>query len=142
MNCRTRIALCCAAIFAAVSFSTTTHGQTTSFTKTQVADRIRKVEDGVDQFRKYLENRGEDAKSRADSARAAERRRAASVQIQGTHKLRETKPSKQKTISKTQWTIWIAPRTVFGESSIQRRIIWRQRCKWSRSWTARAASIR
>ena len=48
-----------------------THAQTTPFTKTQVADRIRKVEDGVDQFRKYLENRGEDAKSRADSAQSS-----------------------------------------------------------------------
>jgi predicted RNase H-like nuclease (RuvC/YqgF family) len=89
MNCRRRIALCCAAIFAAVSFSTATLGQTTSFTKTQVADRIRKVEDGVDEFCKYLENRGEDAKSRADSAQSSgattrrQRSNSANTQAQG-----------------------------------------------------------
>ena len=96
MNCRTRIALCCAAIFAAVSFSTTTHAQTTSFTKTQVADRIRTVEDGVDQFRKYLENRGEDAKSQADSAQSSgattrrQRSNSANTQAQG-NQARQTK---------------------------------------------------
>ena len=71
MNCRTRTVLCYAAIFAAVSLSTMTHAQTTPFAKTQVADRIRKVEDGVDQFDKYLENRGEDAQSRANSAQTS-----------------------------------------------------------------------
>ena len=30
-----------------------------AFTKAQVADRIRKVEDGVDEFRKWSENRAE-----------------------------------------------------------------------------------
>jgi len=89
MHCRTRAVLCCAAIFAAISFSTTTHAQTTSFTKAQVADRIRKVEDGVDEFRKYLENRGEDAKSRADSAQSSgattrrQRSNSANTQAQG-----------------------------------------------------------
>lgn len=39
-----------------------------SFTKAQVADRIRKVEDGVDEFRKYLENRGDDARQNAQAA--------------------------------------------------------------------------
>ena len=37
------------------------------FTKPQVADRIRKVEDGVDEFRKYLDTRGDDARSKAQS---------------------------------------------------------------------------
>jgi len=46
------------------------HAQVGAFTKAQVADRIRKVEDGVDQFRKYLENRGENARSTAQSAPA------------------------------------------------------------------------
>ena len=53
-------------MLAAAGVSTLTQAQT--FAKAQVADRIRKVEDGVDEFRKYLENRGEDAQSRADSA--------------------------------------------------------------------------
>ncbi len=39
------------------------------YTKPQVANLIRKVEDGVDRFRDYLENTGEDAKNRAESAK-------------------------------------------------------------------------
>ena len=45
-----------------------TLGQAGSFTKAVVGDHIRKVEDGVDEFRKYLEKRGEDAKGRAETA--------------------------------------------------------------------------
>ena len=71
MNCRTGIVFCYAAFVAAASLSTTAHPQTNPFTKAQVADRIRKVEDGVDQFQKYLENRGEDAKNRAQSAQSS-----------------------------------------------------------------------
>ena len=105
MNCRARTLFCCMAIFAAFCLSTTTHAQTTPFAKGQVADRIRKVEDGVDEFRKYLDNRGEDAKNRGNRRRAAARLHADSVQIQRTQKLGETKPSNQKTISKMPWTI-------------------------------------
>jgi hypothetical protein len=47
------------------------HSQVGTFTKAQVADRIRKVEDGVDEFQKYLENRGESARSRAQSAQSS-----------------------------------------------------------------------
>jgi hypothetical protein len=71
MNCTTRAVFCCTAILATVSLSTTTHAQTTPFAKGQVADRIRKVEDGVDQFQKYLENRGQDAKNRAESTQSS-----------------------------------------------------------------------
>src|SRR4051812_38887077 len=39
-----------------------------SFAKAQVSDRIRKVEDGVDEFRKYLENRGDNARDNAQAA--------------------------------------------------------------------------
>ena len=42
-----------------------------AFTKVQVGDRIRKVEDGVDEFEKYLKNRGDDAKNRAQSAQSS-----------------------------------------------------------------------
>src|SRR5262245_56183481 len=42
-----------------------------SFTKTVVADHIRKVEDGVDEFRKYLEKRGEDAQNRSQTAQSS-----------------------------------------------------------------------
>ena len=48
-----------------------TLGQAGSFTKAVVGDHIRKVEDGVDEFRKYLENRGEDAKGRAETAQSS-----------------------------------------------------------------------
>jgi hypothetical protein len=38
------------------------------FTKTQVGERIRKVEDGVDEFRKWAENRAEQGKTQAQAA--------------------------------------------------------------------------
>jgi hypothetical protein len=42
-----------------------------AYTKAYVADRIRKVEDGVDEFRDWAKKRGEDAKSRAESAQSS-----------------------------------------------------------------------
>ena len=45
------------------------------FTKPQVADRIRKVEDGVDEFRKWAENRGEQGKDTAQAAKSSGRAR-------------------------------------------------------------------
>src|SRR3954466_2032550 len=45
--------------------------QVGSFTKAQVADRIRKVEDGVDEFRKYLETRGDNARDNAQTAQSS-----------------------------------------------------------------------
>ena len=71
MNHRTGLRLYCAAIVVTVNLCTAVRAQMASFNKGQVADRIRKVEDGVDEFQKYLENRGEDAKSRADSAQSS-----------------------------------------------------------------------
>jgi len=70
MNRQTGIAFCRAVMLTAVTLYTA-HAQTSPFSKAQVADRIRKVEDGVDEFDKYLENRGDDAKSRADSAQSS-----------------------------------------------------------------------
>jgi ABC-type transporter Mla subunit MlaD len=55
----------------AISLFATAHAQTNPFSKAQVGDRIRKVEDGVDEFRNYLKSRGEDAKNRADSAKSS-----------------------------------------------------------------------
>jgi hypothetical protein len=46
-----------------------------TFTKVQVGDRIRKVEDGVDEFRKWAENRGEQGKTQAQAARNSGRGR-------------------------------------------------------------------
>ena len=45
-----------------------------SFTKAQVADRIRKVEDGVDEFRKWSENRAEHGKTQAEAAKSSGRK--------------------------------------------------------------------
>lgn len=42
-----------------------------NFSKAQVADRIRKVEDGVDEFREYLENRGDNARQNAQTAQSS-----------------------------------------------------------------------
>jgi ABC-type transporter Mla subunit MlaD len=70
MNCRAGTIFRRASIVCAVSFFMA-HAQTAPFSKAQVADRIRKVEDGVDQFRKYLESRGEDTKNRAASAQSS-----------------------------------------------------------------------
>jgi hypothetical protein len=63
------------------------------------------VEDGVDEFQKYLNNRGDDAKNRADSAQNSGRHHAASAEIRPTPKTAGTKPNKQRTIWKMLWTI-------------------------------------
>jgi hypothetical protein len=46
-----------------------------AFTKAQVGDRIRKVEDGVDEFRKWSENRVEQGETKAQAGQAAGRTR-------------------------------------------------------------------
>ena len=71
MRLRIRTLLCCTAIFSAVSFFTITFAETTPFNKAQVGDRIRKVENGVDDFEKYLTSRGENAKDQAGSAKSS-----------------------------------------------------------------------
>src|SRR4029077_2169462 len=63
--------LCCTAIFSAVSFFTITFAETAPFNKAQVGDRIRKVENGVDYFEKYLTSRGEKAKDQGGSAKSS-----------------------------------------------------------------------
>jgi uncharacterized protein YukE len=50
--------------------------QAGGYTKAVVGDHIKKVEDGVDEFRKYLENRGETVKNNAESAQNSGSRRA------------------------------------------------------------------
>ena len=71
MRLRIRTVLCGTAIFSAVSFFTITFAETTPFNKAQVGDRIRKVENGVDDFEKYLTSRGENAKDQAGSAKSS-----------------------------------------------------------------------
>lgn len=60
--------VCCTALFFAVGLFTT-FAETTHFNKAQVGDRIRKVENGVDDFEKYLSTRGENARNQASSAK-------------------------------------------------------------------------
>ena len=71
MRLRIRTAVCCTAIFSAVSFFTITFAETNPLSKAQVADQIRKVENGVDDFEKYLTSRGENAKDQAGSAKSS-----------------------------------------------------------------------
>ena len=59
-----------------------------AFTKAQVADRIRKVEDGVDEFRKWSEKRLEEGKSRAEKEGGRTRGRSSDAQKDAA---RETK---------------------------------------------------
>jgi len=46
-----------------------------AFTKAQVGDQIRKVEDGVDEFRDWAEKRADQGKTQAQSAQASGRTR-------------------------------------------------------------------
>ena len=61
------------------------------FTKAQVGDRIRKVEDGVDEFRKWSENRGEQGKNQAEAAKAAGRTRGRTATESQKNAAREKK---------------------------------------------------
>jgi hypothetical protein len=45
------------------------------YSKAVVGDHIKKVEDGVDEFRKYLEKRGEDVKNNGQAVQNSEARR-------------------------------------------------------------------
>src|SRR5262245_18971752 len=51
------------------------HAQAGSFTKAAVGEQIKRVEDGVDEFRKYLDNRGETVKNNAETAQNSGARR-------------------------------------------------------------------
>src|SRR6476620_11285924 len=62
----------CAAAFLCVPASALAQ---LAFTKAQVGDRIRKVEDGVDEFRKWSENRVEQGETKAQAGQAAGRAR-------------------------------------------------------------------
>ena len=92
----------------------------TGMTKPQVSDLIRKVEDGVDEFEKYLERRGENARegiaasgatadsvrNRASSRRSGRGRRTRETPLRAKPRLPEpppqrTEPKSSKTPSKT-----------------------------------------
>lgn len=69
MRSKIQTVACCTAILSAVCFFTIASAETTHFNKAQVGDRIRKVENGVDDFEKYLSTRGENAQNKAASAK-------------------------------------------------------------------------
>jgi hypothetical protein len=71
MRSRIRTLVCGTAMLSAVSFFTITFAETNPLSKAQVADQIRKVENGVDDFEKYLTSRGENAKDQAGSAKSS-----------------------------------------------------------------------
>ena len=115
MRSRIKTLVCGTAILSAVSFFTITFAETNPLSKGQVADRIRKVENGVDDFENYLTTRGENAKDQAGSAKSsgAAKRAGATKRGQGA-RLREQgcaerssqgQPGNQKTTSRTPWTI-------------------------------------
>jgi hypothetical protein len=68
------IARCLYLALVAVCCNVPTFAQAT-FTKSQVADHIRRVEDGVDQFRKWAEQRGDTANGNAQTAKNSGRTR-------------------------------------------------------------------
>lgn len=70
---------CCAAITALV---TTRPVAAQTLAKTQVASLISRVENGVDDFRKYLEKRGENARDANANAQASGRRKQGATESQ------------------------------------------------------------
>jgi hypothetical protein len=64
------------ALIALVSLPTVSFAQ--ALPKPRVADLIRKVEDGVDSFRNYLERRGENAREKPSTAEGSRDRRSGS----------------------------------------------------------------
>jgi hypothetical protein len=69
-----KIRILLGSLLACLAFSGVAFAQVV-FTKPQVADRIRKVEDGVDEFRKWSENRVEQGQTRAEAGQAAGNKR-------------------------------------------------------------------
>ena len=75
--------------------------QVAAFTKAQVGERIRRVEDGVDEFRKWAEHRADDAASRAQSAQSSGRtgrRERTATESQKEH-ARQTKDDLEDALS-------------------------------------------
>jgi hypothetical protein len=79
MRCQTVVLPLLVVLFLAHS---ATPGLAQPMTKALVADRIVKVENGVDEFRDYLERRGENAKSATATPPAARGRRGTATESQ------------------------------------------------------------
>ena len=59
--------------------------------KTQVANLIGKVENGVDEFRNYLEKRGENAREASSTAQASGRKKQKATEQEQSAKGKQTK---------------------------------------------------
>jgi hypothetical protein len=70
-----------------------------AFTKAQVGDRIRKVEDGVDEFRKWSENRAEDGKDKAETAKDSGRTRSRTATAPATESQKSVAREKKDELS-------------------------------------------
>ena len=92
----TSIAAVCAAAFLCVPASALAQ---TVFSKAQVGDRIRKVEDGVDEFRKWAENRGEQGKTQAQAAQSGGRTRRQTATDSQKAQARNTKDDLEDALS-------------------------------------------
>jgi len=89
MRSRMRNVVCFTAIFLGGGLFIIKKTETTHFNKAQVGDRIRKVEQGVDDFEKYLSTRGENARDQASSAKSSgetKRGRGANAENKGAAK--------------------------------------------------------
>ena len=71
----------------------------TPYTKVQVADRIRKVEDGVDEFHKWAENRAAQGKTQAQNAQRSGRTRGRTATESQKEQARNTKDDLEDALS-------------------------------------------
>ena len=121
--------VCCTAIVSAVGFFGITFAETTHFNKAQVGDRIRKVENGVDDFDKYLSTRGENASNKAGSAKnsgATNRRQGGDA---ANKDARKDQATQSKDDLQDAMDDRIARPTVCDASSTRRRITWKPKYK-------------
>jgi hypothetical protein len=85
-----RSRLLSAVIFACLGVSGVAHAQG-AFAKTQVAAQISKVEDGTDEFRKWAENRAEQAPTQGQAGQASGRTRDRAATDSQKAQARQTK---------------------------------------------------
>src|SRR3954467_8950606 len=87
---RSTNAVVCFLVFTAIGLATST-ATAQPMAKAQVANLITKVENGVDEFRNYLEKRGENARDANSTAQSSGRRKG-----QGATENQKAKPNNKK----------------------------------------------
>src|SRR3954468_11878447 len=78
---RSTNAVVCFLVFTAIGFATNP-ASAQMMAKAQVANLITKVENGVDEFRNYLEKRGENARDASSTAQASGRKKRQATENQ------------------------------------------------------------